>query len=244
MIEVLGDDVVDHGLSQICYTLKDAQAAVFSMTGIDIRIWALDIARTDGTTGKCFYAATVVGLYAHLVGRTCHNYRWYEVISASHPVKFHLDVKVERVDASRYDNENLASSARKRLVEMGFIGEELRNLFSFCCRISGEDWSEEECVYATLFVKKALVAFFAGNFKQFNDNDKKIDPVILTGCRPSKFSLHILVDEMTLDRGYISCRYLAWEFARSLWTYIENGFQKFVVEGVGSSKLFYELFQI
>jgi hypothetical protein len=50
---------------------------------------------------------------------------------------------------------------------------------------------------ATSFVRKALVKFFSRNFKHF---DKTTGgnckcSAILTGCRPSKFSLHIIVDD-------------------------------------------------
>jgi hypothetical protein len=238
MIPALCDDEVDNGMSGPQFTLKDAEACAYALTASganDIRIWALDVARNDGTIGKCFYVASVVGLFTYLVSDTCKNYRWYEVISAAHPVKFHLDVEVERVDPSRYDNENKACCARKRLVEMDLEGAELNALFAYCCEVSGEDWSEEECVYGTYFVRKALVSFFSRNFPQFQ-NENKIEPVILTGSRPSKFSLHILVGEVILDRGYISCRYLAWEFARTLWSFIENGFQRYVVDDDGTRK--------
>jgi hypothetical protein len=42
-------------------------------------------------------------------------------------------------------------------------------------------------------------------------------PIFLTGCRPSKFSLHVIMPGLVLDRNTISCRYLAWEFARFMW---------------------------
>jgi hypothetical protein len=241
MIEVLCDEAVDNGLSKICYKMKDAEAEAFAMstTSSDVRIWALDVARRDGTIGKCFYAATVLGLYTHFLKDKCKNYRWYEVISAAHPVKFHLDVEVECIDASRYGNEELACAARQRLVDMGIVDEQLDELFLYCCTVSAEEWCEEECAYATTFVRKALVAFFSRNFEHLRKADgNAIEPVILSGCRPSKFSLHIIVNELILDRAFISCRYLGWEFARALWQFIEIGFNEFVIEGKGTGKCY------
>ena len=46
----------------------------------------------------------------------------------------------------------------------------------------------------------------------------KSDEVLyLSACRATKFSLHVMFPTLELDRGYLSCRTLAWEFSRYLW---------------------------
>jgi hypothetical protein len=55
----IGNGEVDYGLSQHFYSLKDAEAAAFAVTGAvageaNIRIWALDISRTMVQLGNVF----------------------------------------------------------------------------------------------------------------------------------------------------------------------------------------------
>jgi hypothetical protein len=71
--------------------------------------------------------------------------------------------------------------------------------------------------------QESLVKFFSRNFKHFDKTtgDLIVSPAILTGCRPSKFSLHIIVDDVRWTVPHYAA---IWHGVRTcLWTFIQNG---------------------
>jgi hypothetical protein len=66
------------------------------------------------------------------------------------------------------------------------------------------------------WLRKHLVAFFNLQFCDAEDEYDESSFMFITGCRSKKYSMHIVAADCLLDRGYISCKYLAWEFSRYL----------------------------
>jgi hypothetical protein len=67
-----------------------------------------------------FYAASVLGLFTHLIGDT-GRYRWYKVISSSHNVKFYLDVEA-LIDSSLWQRAfGMCRKGNVCLVDMGLM---------------------------------------------------------------------------------------------------------------------------
>jgi hypothetical protein len=83
--------------------------------------------------------------------------------------------------------------------------------------VCSKDWDNDHCV----FVHKFLVACVKDFCKEHLELDlKRQDLKVLSGCRITKCSFHVMVPKIVLDRNYMSCRYLSWEFARYVWVRI------------------------
>jgi len=83
--------------------------------GLGFRIWAGDRVNANGGNTKFFITCTVRDFHRLLHDGKFDVYNWYEVIGETSPVRFHLDVEVERV-VTEHTNVCL----RKRLIHIGF----------------------------------------------------------------------------------------------------------------------------
>jgi hypothetical protein len=82
------------------YRQEDAVAAI--PPGHFYRLWACDTVKESGSVSKFFMCCPVDEFFSFLKNH-CDVYNYYEVISESSPVRFHLDVEVEIVHQSNVD---------------------------------------------------------------------------------------------------------------------------------------------
>jgi len=92
-----------------------------------------------------------------------------------------------------------------------------------CC-----PWDDEQCQEAYSAVMTALSEFLSLQFPS-----RQFETIVLSSCRPDRFSLHIIVPDLVLDTDYLSCRYLSWEFSRFLWKHINT----LLMEAEGTDEL-------
>jgi hypothetical protein len=194
--------------------------------GSSWRVWAADWIKPSGIVSKRFIVADLKSFYDEMtrVGFGAHS-NWYEVVSFGSPVRFHLDIEVERVDLSAYNDD---MDLEHRFKFLGLQGDAITEAVDFCKKESAKDWDETQCELAQSFLKSCLSRFMEAHVPDYAGTTVHF----LTGCRPKKFSIHVIMPDFVLDRGYMSCRYVAWEFARFMWKEIGN----FYLEKEGASK--------
>ena len=89
-------------------------------------------------------------------------------------------------------------------------------------------WTEDRCEDVTKFLKGSLVSFFNHQFCDEDEPEYSDQNFLwITGCRADKYSMHVIAPDDIYDRGYISCKYLTWEFSRYLWV---EGWKALLVE--------------
>jgi hypothetical protein len=86
--------------------------------GMGYRVWAGDRVNENGGNTKFFVTCTPKDFHQLLHQGRFDVYNWYEVIEQTSPVRFHLDVEVERVDRDHIDETVVCM--RKRLIHIGF----------------------------------------------------------------------------------------------------------------------------
>jgi hypothetical protein len=85
--------------------------------------------------------------------------------------------------------------------------------------VCSDDWDNKQCVFVYRFLMACVHDFC--NRKLGLEFQKK-ELKVLSACRSQKCSFHVMVPGVVLDRNYISCRYLSWEFARYFWVRLGN----------------------
>jgi hypothetical protein len=132
---------------------------------------------------------------------------WYEIIAQDVPCRWHLDLEISQLNDHTFpDLEYLLA----RLAHMDVPTGMHQNLVEKYLEISASPWTETQCALTYRFLCIAVQKFLK---KQDLDRDM----VVLTGCRATKFSLHMIFPNILLDSNVLSCRYLTWEFSRYLW---------------------------
>lgn len=81
--------------------------------------------------------------------------------------------------------------------------------------VSCEAWTPEQCDLAYEMLKMYVTKFL----EEVLEGDSVEGVEYLTACRDAKLSFHVVADCVKLERGYLSCRYLVWEFSRYLWNW-------------------------
>jgi hypothetical protein len=99
-------------------------------------------------------------------------------------------------------------SAQDRLVERYLI-------------VAGKEWTPSQCDIAYKVLKKVVSSFLALVLGA-DGGDAEVGTEYLTACRGGKLSFHVIADCLKLERGYLSCRYLAWEMSRFFWAWMNN----------------------
>ena len=79
--------------------------------------------------------------------------------------------------------------------------------------VATTDWTSDEVDIAVDFFRRLVEAFIP----KCLGVQGPMTVQVFTGCRPSKFSLHVVVPELVFEANYLSGRYVVWEFARYTW---------------------------
>jgi hypothetical protein len=111
------------------------------------RIFAFDRLRDDGVTfGKAYIAAPLAVIYQYLCNEAKHN-RWYELISKDDPVRFHLDVEMDQLnaDAPFWDATDYGYPCQQK----GLVLWEADQAWALTKSECVLPWDEELCVEVT-----------------------------------------------------------------------------------------------
>ena len=214
------------------YMLKHAQMTI-AEGDHQSRIWAADRVKKDGSIGKFFVVGKLSQFLEHMRRDEARQFSWYEVISKDYPCRFHVDVEIGLVAQPDPDDDRVSAAWMLKRLELFFgcddrgdgngngdsngygdMGEE----FARYMAVAGAEWDEADCVAVGGFITTAFDLFVKHSFG-------RLRVVWLTSCRAKKFSLHGIVPGLVFERGYISCRYLAWEFARYLWKQVNSAYE-------------------
>ena len=134
-----------------------------------------------------------------------------EVIVASKPSPLHFDIEIKKQTSlpSHLDEALLGHVKANRGDDEP--GTDLINKVAQRYeQIAKSELSEEECVAGYKVIKDFIMTWIPGNLC-CDENDISV----LTGCRPSKFSLHICIQHILCDSSAVSMPLVAFEIARS-----------------------------
>ena len=115
--------------------------------------------------------------------------------------------------ATTTEDPNIREQRAQRLHHMKVPADRVEYILDLWEQKCSVEFDEVTCAGIADYLQQAVPVFLKSQFPGVELSHQ----VWLTGCRPKKFSMHCIVPNLVFDRAAISCRYVAWEFARYLW---------------------------
>ena len=186
-----------------------------------MRLWALDAVVASGRVVKKYFTMSTAGLLRFMAAQpSTATTSFYEVINPENPARFYVDVEVDR--APHCDEKDVRLAILKEM-DSGLLPPNDKEDFlvntyvdTYVAALASE-WTEDRCQRFLAVLEDAIDAFKGTLNEDVRPLLDRNARVVLTGCKPEKFSVHIVFPDLVMDRNYLGCKMLAYELSRFLY---------------------------
>ena len=147
-----------------------------------------------------------------------------EVVRSGVSSPLHFDIEIKKVTQADLDGCDVDAVLRAQVVGFGLDGggatNSIEDVVGWYRDIAVSPLTEEECNAGFGIIRRHILQMVTLIIPDYPDRDWCEDMMVLTGCRDSKFSLHVVMKWIFCDSAVLAMPLVAFEIARAF--VIEN----------------------